>query len=195
MYKKSFSVVICLFFVFTSASFLFSQETDKESEQNKAWMEYMTPGWAHEMFKKHEGNWKTISTFWSETSEEPMTIEGTAKIEMILGGRYMKITHTGTMMGMPFEGLELDGYDNDKQEFTSIWIDNLGTGTTVTHGTYDKDSKTITYTGTMYEPMSKQDLNIRQTVTLTDDNHIDVEMYVTQGDKESKVMKVVMTKI
>ena len=34
-------------------------------------------------------------------------------------------------MGMPFNGLSLEGYDNAKKEFTSIWIDNMGTGTSI----------------------------------------------------------------
>ncbi|MCK7481868.1 MAG: DUF1579 domain-containing protein [Candidatus Moduliflexus flocculans] len=31
---------------------------------------------------------------------------------MILGGRYVRLTYKGEMMGQPFEGLQISGYDN-----------------------------------------------------------------------------------
>lgn len=194
MFTKIFSAVICILFVLMPVSNLFSQDMDKESEQNKVWMEYMTPGWAHEMMKKHEGNWKTVNTFWMDPSADSTVVVGNSKIEMILGGRYMKATHKGVMMGMPFEGIELDGYDNAKKEFTSVWIDNMGTGIAVSHGKYDKSTKTITYTGSMYDPMAQKDVDVRQTVDLSDDNQIITEMFVTQADKEVKVMHIEMTR-
>jgi hypothetical protein len=35
-----------------------------------------------------------------------------AKNEMIMGGRYLMGSYKGEMMGMPFEGYSMTGYDN-----------------------------------------------------------------------------------
>ena len=160
------------------------------AEQQKAWMEYMTPGWAHEMMAEHAGEWTAVTKFWMDPSAPPQIMEGTAKNEMIMGGRYLKSTHSGTMMGMPFEGMSLEGYDNDKKEFTSVWIDNLGTGTSVSTGKYDKESKTITYIGNVYDPMQGKDVKIRQVVKFIDKDHQTIEMYNEMNGQEIKSMEI-----
>jgi len=44
-------------------------------------------------------------------------------------------------MGMPFEGMGLDGYDNASKEYISIWIDNMGTGIMYMKGKWMKIQK------------------------------------------------------
>ena len=105
------------------------------------------------MMAQHAGEWKAVTTFWMDPSAPPQKMEGTTKNEMIMGGRYLKSTHSGIMMGMPFEGMSLEGYDNAKKEFTIFWIDNLGTGISISTGKYDKETGTITYIGNVYDPM------------------------------------------
>jgi hypothetical protein len=163
---------------------------DMDPEMQKAWEEYMTPGWAHEMMASHTGEWKTVSTMWMDPAAPPITMDGIAKSEMILGGRYLKSTHSGVMMGMPFEGMSLEGYDNAKKEFTSIWIDNLGTGTSVSKGTYDKKTNTITYIGNVYDPMSGKDVKIKEIVKITDKDHYMIEMFNEVDGKEFKSMEI-----
>lgn len=154
------------------------------------WMEYMTPGPMHEMLASQVGEWKTISKYWMDPSVEPMTYEGLAKTEMILGGRYQKSNHNAEVMGMPMEGISLVGYDNTAQEFTSIWIDNLGTGTAVAKGRFDKESNSISMMGTMIDPMAKDEVNFTQKMKFIDDNHFTLEMYLNLDDKEFKSMEI-----
>jgi len=120
---------------------IFSQDEDMAAQQ-QAWMEYMTPGPMHEMMAKSVGDWKATIKFWMDPAGEPTVVEGTSKVEMILGGRYLKETSNSMVMGMPMEGLNLMGYDNATKEFTSVWIDNMGTGTMVANGTYEIQGNT-----------------------------------------------------
>lgn len=183
------TVLICLALSVTSLA----QEQDMAAQQ-KAWNEYMTPGWAHEMMASHAGEWTTVTKFWMDPSAPPQTMEGTAKSEMILGGRYLKSTHSGTMMGMPFEGLSLEGYDNAKKEFTSIWIDNLGTGTSVSTGVYDKEKKILTYNGNVFDPMQGKDVAIREVISLIDKDNYKIEMYNEMNGQEIKSMEIMFTR-
>ena len=184
---KTFLVVLFTFLVFTNISF--AQDQNQEEGQ-KAWTEYMTPGWAHEMMATHVGEWKTVTTMWMDPSQPPQTMEGTSKNEMIMGGRYLKSTHTGVMMGMPFEGMSLEGYDNAKKEFTSVWIDNFGTGISVSTGKYDKATNSVIYTGTVYEPMQGKDIMIKEIVKYIDKDHHVIEMYAVMNGQEVKTMQV-----
>ena len=77
----------------------------------------------------YNGEWNEEVTMWMAPGAPPTVSKATAKNEMIMGGRYQLSKSTGTMMGMPFEGMSTVGYDNAKKQFTSTWIDNFGTGT------------------------------------------------------------------
>jgi len=179
--------------LFISTITMFAQE--EMSAEQKAWMDYMTPGPMHEMMAESVGEWKSINTFWMDPAAEPMVSEGTVEFEMILGGRYMKSTHKGMVMGMPFTGMMLQAYDNAAKEFIAIWIDNLGTGMSVSKGTYDEATKTLNSTGTMIDPMSGKEVSYRQTVQLIDDEHQLVEMFILEGGKEFKNMMIDLIKI
>lgn len=191
MLKTIFSLIFILFLFLTPV--VFSQDEDMAAQQ-QAWMDYMTPGPTHEMMAKSVGDWKTTIKFWMDPAGEPMVSEGTSKVEMIMGGRYLKETTNSTVMGMPMEGMNLTGYDNLTKEFTSVWIDNMGTGTSVVKGTYDEDSKTITLLGTMVDPMSGNEMNIKETLHIIDDNHHVFEMFVNQDGTEIKSMEVDYTR-
>ena len=172
---------------------MFSQDDDMAAQQ-QAWMDYMTPGPMHEMMAKTAGDWKTTIKFWMDPAAEPMVTEGTSKAEMILGGRYLKETSNSTVMGMPMEGMSITGYDNFTKEFTSIWIDNMGTGTTIAKGTYDEETKTITLHGSMVDPMTGKDTKYRQVLNIIDDNHHTFEMFVDHDGQEVKNMEVDYTR-
>jgi len=192
---KHFLILSFLAFVLLISTPSIAQENEDEmAAEQQAWMEYMTPGPMHEMLMKASGEWKSVSKFWMDPSGEPMVSEGAVKFEMILGGRYMKSTHTGTMMGMPFEGIFLQGYDNATNEFTAIWIDNMGTGTSVAKGKYDEASKSIMYEGSMVDPMSKLELKYKQSVKFLDDNHHLVEMFMDNNGTEFKMMETDITR-
>jgi hypothetical protein len=114
---------------------------------------------------------------------------------MILGGRYQQSTHKGTFEGMPFEGMSIVGYDNAKKKFYSTWVDNMGTGIMYLEGTYDPATKTTTYTGKQVDPMTGQDMEIRETFTIVDDNTHMLTMYMTApGGKEFKTMEIRFTR-
>ena len=55
---------------------------------------------------------------------------------------------------MPMEGFSIDGYDNVKGEYFSLWLDNMGTGYMLSIGERSEDGKSVTYTGSMPDPMS-----------------------------------------
>jgi len=187
---KLSGVVFIFLFIITSNAFLFGQNAENQAAEMQVWMDYMTPGPMHEMLAKSVGDWKTISKFWMDPSGEPMATEGSGITEMILGGRYQKSTHKSSMMGMETEGIYLIGYDNATEEFTSIWIDNIGTGTAIAKGRYDEGTNSITMNGTMVDPMSKQEMNIRVVLKYLDNDNNLMEMYVLYNGEEFKSMEI-----
>ncbi len=169
------------------------------SKEQMAMMEAMTkamtPGANHQLLSSFAGNWMFTTRMWTNPSAPPTESNGTATYESIMGGRYVRSTAKAMMMGMPFEGGGIDGFDNVTGQFVSTWIDNFGTGITTFSGKYDPATKTITYSGEMADmtkPMSK--VRIRQTLRIVDDDHHEMSWYETRNGKEAKTMEIVFTR-
>jgi hypothetical protein len=156
----------------------------------KAWQAYMTPGDVHKMMAKEDGKWDAEVTMWMTPGAPPEKSKASTVNTMIMGGRYQQSIHQGTMMGMPFEGMSIMGYDNSKKMFVSTWIDNMGTGIMHMEGTWDDASKSISLKGTCVDPMTGKDTNIRQVMKFVDDNNQLLEMYCTMDGKEVKNMEI-----
>ena len=195
MKKFILSSLLAIFFSGFISVFA-QQQTDEQKAAQQKWMAYMAPGTVHGIFAKLTGDWDAKMQMWMAPNTEPMTTTGTVKAEMLLGGRYLQMKYNSTFMGMPYEGISTDGYDNGKKVYFNTWVDNMGTGIMYGEGTYDDGSKTVNYTGKMYDPMSGKDLSYRQTMHSTDDTHMIMEMfYPNPADgKEFKSMHVEYTK-
>lgn len=182
--KKVFPILV-LFFV----SLVNINAQDDQQALMQAWQEYMTPGPIHQMLAKNVGEWKTEIKMWMDPSQPPTTAEGTAVCEALFDGRYFQTKHTSTFMGMPFNGVDLTGYDNAKKKIFSSWIDNMGTGLMYLEGTYDEATKTTTLIGTTQDPLGKE-VKIREVIKIIDDDNTFFEMYDTRDGKEVKSMEM-----
>ena len=157
---------------------------------NKAFADFMAPGPMHKWMEKTNGNWEADLTQWMDPKAPPMKAKATIVQSSVLGGRYVVGKFTGTMMGMPFEGMSTMGYDNAKKIFVSTWIDNVGTGIVHMTGTYNEATKTLSLKGYQTNPTNGKDGNIREEMTMIDDDSYSMVMY---GDdfngKEQKFME------
>ena len=164
--------------------------------QMKAWQDYMTPGKVQAGLAKSSGEWKTETTMWMDPSAAPQKSEGTCTNTMIMGGRYQQGMFKGTAMGQPFEGLSTIAYDNAKKVFVMTWIDNMGTGLTTLEGPWDNATKSISFSGMEVNPTTGKDMQVREKLTIIDDNHKLMEMFmVTPAGTLVKNMEVKMTRL
>jgi Protein of unknown function (DUF1579) len=161
----------------------------------KNWQDYMTPGDVHKMMAKWDGTWSGEVSMWMFPGDPEQKSTSTAVNKMVLNGLYQQSTHTGNMMGMPFNGMSTVAYDIHKKEFMSTWIDNMGSGIMLLKGPWDEATKTITLKGTMTDPGTKADADIRETFQIIDDNTQEMKMYVMMPDgKEFNTMVIKYTR-
>ena len=159
-------------------------------EQMKAWQENMTPGKYHKWLASFDGEWTGDVKMWMDPSQPPMASKMNTTNAMIMDGLYQKSTHNGMMMGAPFKGQGLVGYDNSKEIFISTWVDNMGSGIMIMEGNVDKDGKVLTTVGTMTDPITGDTINVKQVLTyISDDKHL-FEMYMTSDGQEFKTMEI-----
>jgi hypothetical protein len=110
-----------------------ASEVDKQEMMKK--MELAgTPGPAHKALDAFVGNWKVEVKCWMDLAGLPYVSPGTAKAKWIMNGRFIEEEFQGEMMGKPFHGRSLMGYDNTKQTFNSVWVDDLHTSMFTSEG-------------------------------------------------------------
>jgi hypothetical protein len=165
--------------------------TAEEKAMMDAMVKAATPGANHQLLASVAGDWTFKSRMWMNPSAPPSESAGTVSYTTLFGGRYVEGLYRGEMMGMPFEGRGLMGYDNLAGQFQSTWVDNMGTTIMLMTGQYDAAAKTLTYKGEMcdvVDPAKK--VPVRQVVRLVSpDSHV-MEWYETRNGKETKMMEI-----
>jgi hypothetical protein len=114
-----------------------------------------TPGEQHKQLAKMVGSWDVSIKSWMEPGKPPMENKGTAEIKSILDGRFTQMNVTSTMMGKPFNGMGIDGYDNVKKKFVGAWVDSMSTAICTSEGT--ADAKGMTSKMICSDPMTGKD--------------------------------------
>lgn len=162
----------------------------------KAWMEYATPGESHKLLAKSSGNWSAEITHWMSPDAPPSKSTGSSSNKMVMDGRYQVSTFKAEFMGMPFEGMSTTGYDNAKKKFISTWVDNMGSGITKLEGPWDEATKSMTLTGTVIDPATGKDCEMKEVFKIVDDNTHIMEMYGPdpKTGKQYKGMEIKFTR-
>jgi hypothetical protein len=97
---------------------------------------------------------------------------------------------------MPFEGLEILGYDMRKKQPTSSWIDNMGTSiSTSSKGSIDKATKTLTVFTDFPDPLSGKDMTYKMVTKIVDENTVTFAMVGTRDGKDSTEMEIAYTRV
>ncbi|MBP7587852.1 MAG: DUF1579 family protein [Thermoanaerobaculia bacterium] len=159
-----------------------------------AWTKAMTPGKEHQEMASRIGTWQGKVSMWEAPGAAPQISPGKSERTMGLGGRVMIDHWTGSMMGMPFEGLGMTGYDNASGKWWSTWSDNFSTGVMTGTGTCDTDHKKgCSFVSSSVDPMTGKAKTTRSTVSWpTADDEV-MEMFDTApGGKEWKSMEIVL---
>jgi hypothetical protein len=153
-----------------------------------------TPGAPHKLLASIVGSWNTKIKSWMEPNKPPMESTGTAEQKMILGGRFLQQEFSGEMMGSPFTGIGVTGYDNHTKKYVSTWIDSMGTAILYFEGTAGADGKAITQECRYDDPI-KGPMKWRSVTRIVDANTHVFEMYsIDKSAKEEKMMEITYTR-
>ena len=174
-----FGLVVC-FFGFSLVSG--SNQAEQDQEMMEAYMKMMAMNENHAFLKNFVGSWKAETSAWMQPGGEPEVADNSAKAELIMGGRFLKVNIRGTMFGLPFEGLQLIGFDNFKKKIVSFWIDSTSTGFYLTEGTIDQSKNTINETGMWPDPTSGGNVKVRMVTRLVSKDEYTLTMFMTGPD-------------
>ena len=152
------------------------------------------PGPEHAALARMAGSYDLAIKSWNTPDGGPSLESGTATRRLILGGRVMVEEMEATMMGQPFTGIGMHGFDNVSGKHWSTWADNLSTGLMVSEGSCD-DAGACAFTGSWNDPVSKQPVSARMTSRPVSDTVEVFEMFGPGPDgKEIRMMEITYTK-
>lgn len=163
-----------------------------EAAMMEAFMAAGIPGEAHERLAESVGTWNMEIKMWMGPGE-PSVTTGTAERSMILDGRVLVEEVDSSMMGQPFQGYGMTGYDNVTGKYWGTWNDNVSTGISTSHGTYDAESNTYTYLGEAPNPMTGGTTKTRGTIKVSEGKEV-MEYFETHDGHEVKTMEIVYTR-
>ena len=168
--------------------------TPEEMAMMETYMKAGAPGEQHKLLASQTGEYTTVARSWAAPDAPPVEEKGSATRTMILDGRVMLETYNGTMMGMPFTGQAMTGYDNVTGKYWATWNDSMSTGIMVMEGTCDAQMA-CTFTGTYNDPIAKGPVKSKMSFSWTSPTTEVLEMYGPGPDgKEVKMMELVYTK-
>jgi hypothetical protein len=168
--------------------------TPEQKAEMEAYTKAGTPGAPHQALAATAGNYDLKLRSWMEPGAPPMEETGTATRAMALDGRVRVEQVSSSMMGAPFTGHGMLGYDNVTGKYWSTWNDSMSTGVMVSQGTCDA-SRACTFTGTWNDAVKKGPVTARMTTRWTSPTTEVFEMYGPGRDgKEMKMMEITYTK-
>lgn len=114
--------------------------------------------------------------------------KATENVVAICDGKWTWSDFRGTMMGQPFEGHAIVGYETQSKQIVSYWIDSMAPQITRTSGTFDAAQKVGTFTGECCDEKGKP-MKITQTLTIKDKNtrQFDMTCAAPDGAHEMKI--------
>lgn len=199
---KSYTNIFSIFVIIAVISSVAAVAADdaralSHDEMMAVYIKYATPGQNHKLLEPLIGSWNVFTKFQMGPDTPMDSSTGTSESKWILGGRFVSEEVTGDMGGMPFHGLGLTGYDNYKQKFFNILMDEMSTTYMISAGAVDSSGKIITMTGTYEDYLTGGKVKLFKMVTriINADKHIN-EMYDSSADgKEYKTFEATYNRI
>ncbi len=132
----------------------------------------------HLELRRGIGSWDAVVKS-QHPGQPPSEDKGTELVDLTCGGRWLWSDFTGQMMGMPFEGHALVGFDPSKKKYVSLWIDSMSATAAELSGDYDAEKKVFSSSGKCLCPLGKP-MTMRERSRWKDDATRELEMSFEQ---------------
>jgi hypothetical protein len=145
-----------------------------------------TPSPQHLGLKAMIGTWDAKVTAAGETETS-----NAVAVYRAIGDLWIASDYRGEMMGKPFIGHGIDGFDTLKQKFVSAWVDSLTSEVLLLEGTHDDATHTTTMTGSSHDPESGMLVTWKTSTVMTSPDSMTFTMGMLMPDgTASEVMRI-----
>lgn len=167
------------------------QDKVQDKKQDKApaagdhAMEMPKPGKEHASLAKMAGTWDAVVKFPGGEAK------GTAIWKMMDGGFWLVDEFKADMMGMPFVGHGMTGFDTSRGKFVAFWCDSMSPCPNIMWGTHDEKTGTTSFSG---ENANHEGKLVKQfsTQKASDADHLEFKLW--EEGKEAEAMVINYTR-
>ena len=151
------------------------------------------PGPEHQLLKQDEGSWDASVEVFMAPGAPPTASKGIETNKLTGSGLWLVSDFKSDLMGQPFEGHGVTGWDPAKKKFVGTWVDSMTTSVSVSESTYDPVAKTAT--GWMEGPDETGKTTKTKMVTewKGPDSRV-FTMYNTKDGKETPTLRITYTR-
>lgn len=167
--------------------------TPEQKAEMEAYMKAGALGEPHKHLAASVGSYDLVIKSFPAPGADPIVEKGTAVRALDLDGRVVVERMSSSMMGTPFTGMGLMGFDNVSGKYWSTWNDSMSTGIMTSEGTCDAQ-QACTFVGGWNDPL-KGRITARMVSRRVSPGVESFEMYTVGKDgKEAKMMEILYTK-
>ena len=149
---------------------------DKKDQE----MPVAKPTKEHEVLKHYAGTW-TVKGKFTMPDGSTMEEDGVETASLVGDGLWLVFDNKSRMMGKPFHGHGVMGYDPEKKKYVGTWVDSMIDYLIVFEGT--GDGKTITTHYEMKDCMNPgKTMRIKQVHEIQDADHHKMTAYFPSPD-------------
>ncbi|MFQ5591910.1 MAG: DUF1579 family protein [Phycisphaerae bacterium] len=179
--------------LFTTGVASMADSGASDAELREAVKQAARPGKFHKKIKHIRGQYVHEIKWWSAPNATPKESDGRGDTEWALGGRFMVQNIEAKWLDTSFEAMLILGYDNTRQEYTSVWMDSLGTDMLISKGKIGESGETITSLGEYIDVTTGETVKVRSVFLLPARNRdMKLEMFRPDANgQEYKFMEVV----
>lgn len=153
------------------------------------------PNQAHGILNKLVGKWKAACRYQQSLGEPVAETKARMTSRWILDGRFIEDHYLGTVAGKPLEGRGFTGYDNIRQQYVSIWVDNMSTGLMISHGYYNSNTQQLHFLGSYIDPVTKIEQRTESITSFINDDTIVYELFeLSDSNQRFKTLEITYTR-
>ncbi len=135
----------------------------------------------HRALHRLVGTWLGTTRTWLDPAMPPDEGQTVARVEAILGGRFVRLEYRGAVMGKSHAGELLIGHDATAGRFTSAWVDSFHMATGIMSSAGElRDDGAIALLGS-YDA-GGQKWGWRTVIRRVDDEHLTIESFNISPD-------------
>jgi hypothetical protein len=152
------------------------------------------PSTGHQKLARMSGSWDGPTLTWLDPSAPPDESRTRARIDPLLGARFIRMDYHAKVEGNPHAGQMIFGFDPGQDRYSMVWIDSFHTGTTpmVSIGELRPDGA-IHFLGS-YGPEA-QKWGWRTVIRQDDDNHLLLEAFnISPDGREDRAIETRLTR-
>ena len=183
-------VALCAGVVVASAVLSTAQDKKGADKMPPEMAEMMEkPGAEHDALAPLVGSWDAALSFSMGPGMPSMTSKGTYEVRSM--ARMWNIgDFSGTLMGQPFQGMSVLGYDKKAKQYVSYWYDSSMSSQMSSTGTWDPAKKTFTMKGKGMS-MTGEMVDQTEVTELKDNDTVIFKMLQPGPDKKDMVMMTI----